>query len=72
MVPCEPNYLVHEFSEGASTIGENKMNFENIIRYLFDDYIIMGLMCVYDYRLTYMYKVKYTCLYHIAQNYMHL
>lgn len=28
MVPCEPNYLVHEFSEGASTIGENKMNFE--------------------------------------------
>lgn len=31
----------------------------------------MGLMCVYDYRLTYMYKVKYMCLYHIAQNYMH-
>lgn len=30
----------------------------------------MGLMCVYDYRLTYMYKVKYMCLYHIAQNYM--
>ena len=48
------------------------LNFENIIRYLFDDYTIMDFMCVYDYRLTYMYKVKYMCLYHIAQNYMHL
>lgn len=48
------------------------LNFENIIRYLFDDYTIMDFMYVYDYRLTYMYKVKYMCLYHIAQNYMHL
>lgn len=33
----------------------------------------MDLMCVYDYRLTYMYKVKYMCLYYIAiLNYMHL